>query len=155
MKSIIQSWSLQKFPDDSTIPEFKFAYSAGPETWEAILTKLLAYKPTMEIMDFDTGDVLSSSEPIRADIGGDRLLVVYDNPSRWVYIISSDLEWAVLLSNIEPSILASSEDWKSAENDFRNSYNVRTTRDVAYYDAQKLLSWSSIACKRDAKPTSN
>lgn len=145
MDDIFTAWHLKDFPENARIPSFKFACAVGPKFVESVFEALTNEHSIIEKIDFDTGDsTLSLHCNVRWE-GGDFLYLSYIDAENWVYIVSTDLDWGVIYSNIDPNLLISSCYLDKARENFEESYVQRTNRDQAYYNRQKLLAWATAA----------
>jgi len=143
MTELVKRWKLSEFPDNDTIPKFRFAQMVGPASASNLLERTYAIAGNYEKIDFDTGNTeeLSADEELR--LFGDAYYLIFKDPNEWAYVYSTDLDWGLFFANQQPSELLSEFDFDSALLDFNESFMSRTTEHKAYYNTPVLEAWAA------------
>lgn len=144
MKNLTKTWNLLEFPKFHCMPKFLFYKMFGPDYALAALNALRKRNSIIEEFNFDYASWRKLDEGGSIEEGGDLLYVCYDEQFLWIFIMSTDLEWAVLFSNDESSKIMEDFDFESSSSDFEESYFTRTTIYKDYYNVGFLEAWRSI-----------
>jgi hypothetical protein len=152
MRSLVEEYNLKSSLSNWRIPEFIRRYPVGPNFSLELTKRLIDSSCCAECVDFDYRRAWTMNSSAEISGSGDYLYVVYRDPSEWIYICSSDLNWGIIFSNLDHDMADQFGDLELSRIDFAQSYRTLSDQST-YYDVVKLADWARLAGFSETDPT--